>query len=182
MQSDKIFREVNALSRLSHRNIVRYYTTWVETLEPTSATSANSDESETDSSTEARTTTEEEEGLTSVPYASELDLPINGAFNLDDLSNTTSVLGSSFPSIHFTTSANNSEESSSSEGEDQDEFGDLFNSSSKSKSKSGPASLVLNTPKRTSSEPSISRTLYIQMVCFDFLWLSFFSQNTFRNL
>ena len=33
-QSDKIFREVNALSRLSHRNIVRYYTTWVETAEP----------------------------------------------------------------------------------------------------------------------------------------------------
>ncbi|KAF9445879.1 Serine/threonine-protein kinase [Macrolepiota fuliginosa MF-IS2] len=33
-QSDtKIFREVNALSRLSHRFIVRYYTTWVETSE-----------------------------------------------------------------------------------------------------------------------------------------------------
>ena len=33
-QSDKILREVNALSRLSHRNIVRYYTTWVEMAEP----------------------------------------------------------------------------------------------------------------------------------------------------
>ena len=34
MQSDtKIFREVNALSRLSHRNIVQYYTTWVKTSE-----------------------------------------------------------------------------------------------------------------------------------------------------
>ncbi|EKM74744.1 hypothetical protein AGABI1DRAFT_109872 [Agaricus bisporus var. burnettii JB137-S8] len=33
-QSDtKIFREVNALSRLSHRFIVRYFTTWVETSE-----------------------------------------------------------------------------------------------------------------------------------------------------
>ncbi|KAF5387415.1 hypothetical protein D9757_007773 [Collybiopsis confluens] len=30
-QSDKIFCEVNALSRLSHRFIICYYTTWVET-------------------------------------------------------------------------------------------------------------------------------------------------------
>ncbi|KAF9561509.1 other/PEK/GCN2 protein kinase [Agrocybe pediades] len=138
MQSDKIFREVNALSRLSHRNIVRYYTTWVETQEP--ASSANSEDSGTDSSTEAGTSTEEE-GLTSVPYtATEHDLPVNGAFNLDDLSNSLPGNGSSFPSIHFSSSTNNSEDSSSS-GEDQDEFGDLFSPATKSRSKSGPTSL-----------------------------------------
>ncbi|KAJ3566582.1 hypothetical protein NP233_g6910 [Leucocoprinus birnbaumii] len=40
-QSDtKIFREVNALSRLSHRFIVRYFTTWVETSENTNPSSS----------------------------------------------------------------------------------------------------------------------------------------------
>ena len=42
MQSNtKIFREVNALSRLSHRNIVRYYTTWVETSDPQSTVASD---------------------------------------------------------------------------------------------------------------------------------------------
>ncbi|KAF8655998.1 hypothetical protein AX16_002818 [Volvariella volvacea WC 439] len=45
----RIFREVNALSRLSHRNIVRYYTTWLETSEPMST--VVSDESGTDEGT-----------------------------------------------------------------------------------------------------------------------------------
>jgi len=36
----KIFREVNALSRLSHRFIVRYFTTWVETHETQNVSSA----------------------------------------------------------------------------------------------------------------------------------------------
>ena len=36
----KIFREVNALSRLSHRFIVRYFTTWVETNEIQNVSSA----------------------------------------------------------------------------------------------------------------------------------------------
>ncbi|EIW85919.1 hypothetical protein CONPUDRAFT_114006 [Coniophora puteana RWD-64-598 SS2] len=49
-QSDtKIFREVNALSRLSHRFIVRYYTTWVETAELPASTVPSSDD-ETSSS------------------------------------------------------------------------------------------------------------------------------------
>ncbi|KAF8121687.1 hypothetical protein EV363DRAFT_1362902 [Boletus edulis] len=44
-QSDtEIFHEVNALSRLSHRFVVRYYTTWVKTVEVvTSGPSSNSD-------------------------------------------------------------------------------------------------------------------------------------------
>ncbi|KAJ1671142.1 eukaryotic translation initiation factor 2-alpha kinase, partial [Coemansia sp. RSA 25] len=33
----KIFREVTTLSRLHHQNVVRYYTTWVETLDAASA-------------------------------------------------------------------------------------------------------------------------------------------------
>ncbi|KAF5321443.1 hypothetical protein D9619_000083 [Psilocybe cf. subviscida] len=95
MQSDtKIFREVNALSRLSHRNIVRYYTTWMETYEPTASTPAS------DSGMESGT--ESEDNLTSVPddhdNTSERHLPVNGTFQLsiedfDDIS----VSRSSFP-------------------------------------------------------------------------------------
>ncbi|KAF8148631.1 kinase-like domain-containing protein [Crassisporium funariophilum] len=114
MQSDtKIFREVNALSRLSHRNIVRYYTTWVETNEPHST--AASDDSSAESSTD-------EDGMTSVPAeTSERHLPINGGFSIsiddfDDLSSR-----SSFPSIHFERS-----------GSPDDGFGSLFKTSGSS--------------------------------------------------
>jgi len=74
MQRDsKNFREVNALSGLSHRNIVRYYTTWVETFD----------------------------GMTSVPdpdTASERHLPVRGGFHLniedfDDISMSTTQIG-----------------------------------------------------------------------------------------
>ena len=69
MQKDtKIFREVNALSRLSHRFIVRYYTTWVETSEIASAV-ASEDEGEDDGEEEEEDE-EEEDGLTSVPGSS----------------------------------------------------------------------------------------------------------------
>jgi translation initiation factor 2-alpha kinase 4 len=69
MQKDtKIFREVNALSRLSHRFIVRYYTTWVETSEIASAV-ASEDEGEEDGEEEEEED-EEEDGLTSVPGSS----------------------------------------------------------------------------------------------------------------
>ncbi|KAF9482948.1 hypothetical protein BDN70DRAFT_828321 [Pholiota conissans] len=62
MQTDKIFREVTALSSLSHRNIVRYYTTWVETYE--SSMSATASISGSDSSVSS------EEVMTSVPTLS----------------------------------------------------------------------------------------------------------------
>jgi translation initiation factor 2-alpha kinase 4 len=46
----KLWREVDTLSMLSHRSIVRYYGTWVETTETASAaTSEGSSENETDS-------------------------------------------------------------------------------------------------------------------------------------
>ena len=79
MQRDtKIFRAVNVLSCLSHRNIVRYYTAWVETFEPTS--NAHSEEPSTDEGTTEGTNS----GMTSVPdhgNASEQHLPVNGGFH-----------------------------------------------------------------------------------------------------
>lgn len=146
MQRDtKIFREVNALSRLSHRFIVRYYTTWVETSEPTST--AASDDSGTESSTEFGT----EDGMTSVPETSERHLPNNSriSFDLDDLAMSDLGSGSkeSFPSIHFGRSTSPQGDSDSDEA-----FGDLFGTD-------GSDTLALPVPM-------ISRTLYIQMVIF----------------
>ncbi|KIJ97967.1 hypothetical protein K443DRAFT_104703 [Laccaria amethystina LaAM-08-1] len=145
MQSDsKIFREVNALSRLSHRFIVRYYTTWVETAEPTST--AASDDSSAEST--------DEDGMTSVPHPvsnGDRHLRINGGFSIniedfDDLSES----GSSFPSIHFDRSTSPTGEDTSSGEEGDDDFGSLFKSS-------GSSNMVQVGP------PMLSRTLYIQM-------------------
>ena len=150
MQSDtKIFREVNALSRLSHRNIVRYYTTWVETSDPQSTAASD------DSSSEFVT----EDGRTSVPETSERHLPINGGFyiNIEDFDDL-SVSRSSFPSIHVGRSSSHGTTSGEDSSED-DGFGSLFRSAS---SDSAPS---------LAAPPTLSRTLYIQMVrCF---YLSF---------
>ncbi|KAF8883813.1 hypothetical protein BD779DRAFT_1674349 [Infundibulicybe gibba] len=147
MQSDtKIFREVNALSRLSHRFIVRYYTTWVETAEAQST--AVSDDSGAESSTDTEPGTEEEDGMTSVPETSERYLPKNGQinFDLDDLDTIHSNSGS-FPSIHFGRSSSPGTEDGDSSG---DGFDNLF---------------VADASRDTSitSIPMLSRTLYIQM-------------------
>jgi translation initiation factor 2-alpha kinase 4 len=166
MHSDtKIFRAGNVLSRLSHCNIVRYYTTWVETFEPTS--NAHSE----DSSTDEGTTEGTNGGMTSVPdhdNASEQHLPVNGGFHLnvedfDDVSGSRS----SFPSIHFGRSTLLGEEADSmSSGEDGDDFA---SSHGKSKSQSQQSMAVIPSGKKKGkfavpTSPAVSRTLYIQMV------------------
>ncbi|KAJ7121645.1 hypothetical protein C8R44DRAFT_622641 [Mycena epipterygia] len=138
IQSDtKIFREVNALSRLSHRFIVRYFTTWVETAEAASA--AVSDDSGAESGTE--------DGMTSVPHSIERRISSSDhiMFDLGDLDDIGSGSRSSFPSIHF---------SRSSSPRTDDGEGDETDSDSGELSSSEPPP----TPP-----PVLSRTLYIQM-------------------
>ncbi|KAJ6607583.1 kinase-like domain-containing protein [Mycena sp. CBHHK59/15] len=143
MQSDtKIFREVNALSRLSHRFIVRYFTTWVETAEAASA--AASDESGTESGTE--------DGMTSVPdsKSSERRFFSGGriTFDLGDLDDIGSGSRSSFPSIHFSRSS--SPRTDDGEGNETDSDMDL--------------SIEEESPETPPTPPPVlSRTLYIQM-------------------
>ena len=159
MQNDnKIMREVNALSRLNHRFIVRYYTTWIETTEAPST--AASDDSSAESSA-SNTTSEGSEGaMTSVPQSDERFLPINGGFGLnidvdsfDDLSESQS----SFPSIHFEGSQSPPGSDSSGDGDDDsDLFEALFTA--------GATPRVAND----TFTPSLTRTLYIQMVCWLF--------------
>ncbi|CCM05314.1 uncharacterized protein FIBRA_07528 [Fibroporia radiculosa] len=143
-QSDnKIFREVNALSRLNHRFIVRYYTTWVETAEPASTAASSASDRDT----------ETEDGMTSVPQ-SKSGFGMKGDGSGDPFSIDLDDLGSgsrhSFPSIHFTRSGSATIEKTSEGTSDSDDaFGSLF----------GPKS----SSRPTTPPPTISRTLYIQM-------------------
>lgn len=120
MQSNsKISCEVNALSRLSHRFVISYYTTWVEITEPTSTTASD------DSSAEST----DKDGMTSVSHAMSNGDQLNGGFSIniedfDDLSKSRS----SFPSNHFDRSTSPTGEDTSSGDEGDDSFGSLFKS------------------------------------------------------
>ena len=139
----KIFREVNALSRLTHRFIVRYFTTWLEEFEPDSQNTMSSDsETETDSSD------------TSVPSEQDQGDSGSGLFSidLDDLRSENKA--SSFPSIIFENSRSRS---------DGAENGDTGSSSEED----DPAMLTaanVATPTKVPAKKTSIRTLYIQMV------------------
>ncbi len=140
---------MNALSRLSHRFIVRYYTTWVETAEPTSTAASDESESESDSYSQSNGT---ENGMTSVPsriQSREASGPI--IFNMDDLDDLGGTSRGSFPSIHFTGSSGSQEDTDS---DNETPFGGLFRKAGEENGE-GLGSM---TPPLT-----VQRTLYIQM-------------------
>jgi eukaryotic translation initiation factor 2-alpha kinase 4 len=139
MQPDtRIFREVNALSRLSHRFIVRYYTTWVEASENTSHSPPDSPSSDSES----------EDDMTSVPHSKEQISNDHFSIDMGDLDDISA--SGSFPSIHF-------EKSWSGDFEDEDSDSD-----DDFESQFGPGSV--RHPPIQSKLPAVSRTLYIQMV------------------
>ncbi|KAF8483387.1 hypothetical protein DFH94DRAFT_307281 [Russula ochroleuca] len=143
---NKILREINALSRLSHRFIVRYYTAWFEDSESASAT-VSSDGSGDDTA----------DGVTSV---------LSGIHRRDGSSDPFSIdlddLGSgsrsttSFPSIHFTGSGSGGSDGDI-DGDDTeaDDLGEMFEAPRND-------SAVINVVPRT-PPASRPRTLYIQM-------------------
>ncbi|KAG1908872.1 kinase-like domain-containing protein [Suillus fuscotomentosus] len=140
---NKLFREVNALSRLSHRFIVRYYTTWVEFNESNSSRMSSNSDTGSDSWTQG--------AMTSVPkaYESETSDPFKVKLEeLDDYgSNKTS-----FPSIHFTRPEikNDNHEEDEEDDDSDGDFGNLFSSE-------------YTTDEDTPKDPIQPRTLYIQM-------------------
>ncbi|KAG2338792.1 hypothetical protein BDR05DRAFT_984599 [Suillus weaverae] len=143
---NKLFREVNALSRLSHRFIVRYYTTWVEFNESTSSIMSSNSDTGSDSGTEG--------GMTSVPQSYEREASDPFKVKLEDLDDYGSNK-TSFPSIHFTRpeikNDNHGEDEEDDEDDDSDgEFGNLFSSE-------------YTTDEDTPKDPIQPRTLYIQM-------------------
>ncbi|KAI9060398.1 Serine/threonine-protein kinase [Trametes sanguinea] len=155
IQNDKIFREVNALSRLNHRFIVRYYTTWVETTEDAAST-VNSD---IDSSTSETT-----DGMTSVPHSnhsnhSDTDDHIT-TFDMNDLDSPSKH---SFPSIHFG-SRSGDDVGSDSTSESDDLFADQDLFGTPSRPRAIPTNGTVGRPSAPAPEPKpAARILYIQM-------------------
>ncbi|KAJ7596327.1 kinase-like domain-containing protein [Mycena floridula] len=151
MHSDaKIFREVNAISRLSHRFIVRYYTTWLETAEPDSAAPSESGDSDS----------EAEMDQTSVPHSSSGKTASSDNLrlydDLDDLANLSTSKGS-FPSIHFSHSEPGSEEDEAEEEEDDEDDDD------DDEDGVGGGFFMRQQRSITPAPPQVQRTLYIQM-------------------
>lgn len=117
---EKIMREVNALSRLNHRFIVRYYTTWIEVNDAPMSTTASDD-----SSAESSYCGEE----TSVPDSSgdsnsERFLPNNSNFRWENFDDDFSVSQASFPSIHFEADGSGSGRNGTSDDDDDDDDDD----------------------------------------------------------
>ena len=118
--NDKIFREVSALSRLNHRFIVRYYTTWVETSNalPSNLGSESGDSGQTDD-THGRTSMPRRRGGSSSDDDDDGEdggrvsrsmsgggggAGFNGhftTFDIKDLDSLSTSRHSTFPSIHF---------------------------------------------------------------------------------
>ncbi|KAI0300075.1 hypothetical protein B0F90DRAFT_1817684 [Multifurca ochricompacta] len=144
---NKILREINALSRLSHRFIVRYYTAWFEDSESLS-TAASSDDSGDETA----------DGVTSVLSGIHRRDGSSDPFSIDlDELESGSRSSTSFPSIHFTGSGSGGTEGSDGETDgdeiDADDLGAMFEAS-----RNAAINVVPRTPP-----PSRPRTLYIQM-------------------
>lgn len=149
---NKILREINALSRLSHRFVVRYYTAWFEDSELASAT-MSSDDSGDDTADDATSV------LSGIVRRDGSSDPF--VIDLDDLGSE-SRSSTSFPSIHFTGSGSGGTEGSDGDIDgdetEADEVGEMFEAR-----RNGSA--VINVVPRTLPAPR-PRTLYIQMVSF----------------
>jgi translation initiation factor 2-alpha kinase 4 len=160
---DKIFREINALSRLNHRYIVRYYATWLETVNRNRRGSVMTgkgwgsvdDDDDDDDTTDSDATPSRER-----PRIKAFDENNILMYNMDDLTlHSNSRSGRSFPSIHFgeetsSISINRSEEEEDDEEEDDDDDSDETSETEQEEMNRAIAA----TPR------PIPRVLYIQMV------------------
>lgn len=135
---EKIFREVKLLSRLQHRHIVRYYTTWLETPDRSASESSSNRDGSSEAGSEE---TSRQQDIEDDPFA----------IDLDDLTSRSQSKSTSFPSIHF--SRGSSERLSSMDDPD-----------SGSEVGSGSLSPVLSRYTEKQALPSSQRILYIQMV------------------
>ncbi|CAE6518571.1 unnamed protein product [Rhizoctonia solani] len=138
----KIYREITALSKLSNRFIVRYYTAWLETLQ----SGANSP-TDSDGSTVSSDTTEEAQTVTNDSSADAAIL-----FNLDDLPppGSSPYTGTSFPGIHFRENSQSQSRSSHGFDDSSDEDED-------------DPSVVASVQTKAATPKINPRILYIQM-------------------
>lgn len=167
---EKILREVSALRLLSHRYIVRYYTTWTEIAAPPSRANSDSD-SDSDGSD-----TDTVDGITSFPNSKSRSSRSwsNNSENLlsIDLNDFGSGPNSnrSFPNVHFGYADGTSAEGSSDEEVASEDENHLRVDPIKT-----PKALTVGnfTPQQKLLSGDSQVTLYIQMVCpFGVLYIS----------
>lgn len=177
LNDTKIFREIDALSRLSHRNIVRYYTTWIEEVE---SLSGNSSSASSDSGSGSGDETETEEGEDqsadgTVQFTDEeLELTNPLSYDINELNVDSGRHSSSFPSIMFT---DGDLASTDDEGDSDGSSLGLSNLMDRAPSR-GPSSDGTLTPP-----PRLSRVMYIQMVHYVVILIIFFLLiQYFRNM
>ena len=157
---EKILREVSALRLLSHRYIVRYYTTWTEIAAPPSRANSDSDSDDSDTDTV--------DGTTSIPNSKPRSSRgwSNNSENLlsIDLNDFGSNPNSnrSFPNVHFGyadgTSAEGSSDDEEPAFEDESHLG--------IEPMKTPKALTVGnfTPQQKILPGGTQVTLYIQMV------------------
>lgn len=157
LNDTKIFREIDALSRLSHRNIVRYYTTWIEEVESLSGNSSSaSSDSGSGSGDETETEGEDQSADGTVQFTDEeLELTNPLSYDINELNVDSGRHSSSFPSIMFT---DGDLASTDDEGDSDGSSLGLSNLMDRVPSR-GPSSDGTLTPP-----PRLSRVMYIQMV------------------
>ena len=157
---EKILREVSALRLLSHRYIVRYYTTWTEIAAPPSRADSGSDSDDSDTDTV--------DGGTSVPNSKSRSSRgwSNNSENLlsIDLNDFGSNPNSnrSFPNVHFGYADGTSAEGSSDEEPASEDESHLGVDPVKT-----PKALTVGSfaPQQKVPPRGSQVTLYIQMVC-----------------
>lgn len=161
----KIFREVTALSRLNHQNIVRYYTTWVEEAVASPSNAPSDTESEDGQTVDGHRSSGLRERTRSGWIEDLSDNPTS--FDLNDL-DTTTTSGASFPSIHYTS-------------------GDVFSGSEDEGTDDEAEQIITNIrPSSRASDnkpqgPLKVRTLYIQMVNSQMISQVYIAHNCDRN-
>ena len=155
----KVYREVNNLSKVSHQHIVRYYGCWLEDVIPTQTTSA----------------LEASSDATTAPTPAESESDIYAAPNFNDLSISRHdhSRSASFPRIRFANSGEDDED----EEDDEEDSGDESTTSDETnetpsqplRGRTGPGHPInptgpsLSVTGTTDTDHLVQRILYIQM-------------------
>jgi translation initiation factor 2-alpha kinase 4 len=156
---EKILREVSALRLLTHRYIVRYYTTWTEIAAPTSRANSDSDSDDSDTDTVDGTSVPNSRSRSSRGWSNNSENLLS--IDLNDFGSNPNS-NRSFPNVHFGYADGTSPEGSSDEEPPSEDESRLGVDSAKT-----PKALTVGsfTPQQKVLPRGSQVTLYIQMVC-----------------
>lgn len=155
---EKILREVSALRLLSHRYIVRYYTTWTEIAAPPSRANSDSDSDDSDTDTVDGTSVPNSKSRSSRGWSNNSENLLS--IDLNDFGSNPNS-NRSFPNVHFGYT-----DGTNAEGSSDEELGSEDESHLGVDSAKTPKGLTVGsfTPQQKVLPSGSHVTLYIQMV------------------